>query len=76
MYLKFIEGKKLSFSFIKSSVIIDKFIYNIQNNFFIGACYLKMNNYALARQYLEKASNSRYDNYFSKKSKELLEAIK
>lgn len=75
-YLEFIEGKKILFNFVRSSIIVDKFIYNIQNNFFIGVCYLKMNNWVIAKQYLKKACKCNYDNYFSRKSKELLEAIK
>ena len=71
MYLEHIEEKKLS-GFINK---LDKFIYNVQNNFLIGACYLKMNNYVLAKQYLKKSCKCNYDNYFSKKSEELLKVI-
>jgi tetratricopeptide (TPR) repeat protein len=76
MYLEFMEDKKVLFGSIKSGIIMDKFIYNVQNNFFLGVCYLKMNNWVLAKQYLKKACKCDYDNYFSRKSKELVEAIK
>lgn len=75
MYLEFIEERKLA-SFIKYSYKLDKFIYNVQNNFLIGVCYLKMNNWVLAKQYLKKTCRCNYDNYFSKKSEELLQVIR
>jgi tetratricopeptide (TPR) repeat protein len=75
MYLDFMEGKRVLFSSVKSSMIMDKFIYNVQNNFLVGVCYLKMNNWVLAKEYLEKACKCNYDNYFSRKSKELLKVI-
>lgn len=71
MYLEFIEEKRLARLINK----LDKFIYNVQNNFLIGACYLKMNNYVLAKQYLKKSYRCNYDNYFSKKSEELLKVM-
>lgn len=80
--LKYIEGyinkkkkRKILFSFTKVNFVFDKFIYDIQNNYFLGMTYLKMNEPQLAKEYFIKASKGQYENYFSKRSEEILACL-
>lgn len=71
-YINKEKKKKVVFSFNKSLLLYDKFIYDIENNFHIGAAYLKLNEPKLAKEYFIKASKGQYENYFSKKAEEIL----
>lgn len=77
--LRYIEGyinkekmRKVIFSLKKSTLVYDKFVYDIENNYFLGMTYLKLNEPQLAKEYFTKARKSQYENYFSKKAGEYL----
>lgn len=77
--LNYIEGyenkkskRRLIISFPKVFFLFDKFIYDIENNYFLGMAYLKINKTQLAKEYLQKASKGQYENYFSKRAEEIL----
>lgn len=69
------KRRKVIFSLKKSTLVYDKFIYDIQYNYFLGMTYLKLNEPQLAKEYFSKASKSQYENYFSKKAGEYLEEL-
>ncbi|WP_077847081.1 hypothetical protein [Clostridium puniceum] len=69
------KKRKVIFSLKKSTLVYDKFNYDIENNYFLGMTYLKLNESQLAKEYFSKASKSQYENYFSKKAGEYLEGL-
>ena len=64
-YINKEKRRKVIFSLRKSTLVYDKFTYDIENNYFIGMTYLKLNEPQLAKEYFSKASKSQYENYFS-----------
>lgn len=77
--LRYIEGyvnkekkRKVIFRFRNTLLLFDKFVYDIENNFFLGMAYIKLNEPKLAKEYLGKANNGQYENYFSKRAGEIL----
>ena len=69
------KKRKVIFSLKKSTLVYDKFNYDIDNIYFLGMTYLKLNESQLAKEYFSKASKSQYENYFSKKAGEYLEGL-
>jgi len=74
-YINKEKRRKVIFGLKKSTLVYDKFTYDIENNYFLGMTYLKLNEPELAKEYFSKASKSQYENYFSKKSGEYLEGL-
>lgn len=66
------KRRKVIFDLKKSTLVYDKFVYDIENNYFLGITYLKLNEPQLAKEYFIKASKSKYENYLSKKAGEYL----
>jgi tetratricopeptide (TPR) repeat protein len=66
------KRRKVIFDFKKSTLVYDKFVYDIENNYFLGMTYLKLNEPQLAKEYFSKASKCKYENYISKKAGEYL----
>lgn len=58
---------------LNTTLLIDKKFENMMCNYLLGIYYLHINDLESAIMYLTKASEYRYDNYYSRKSKELLE---
>lgn len=75
VYVNKEKRRKIIFGLKKSTLVYDKFIYDIENNYFLGITYLKLNEPQLAKEYFSKASKCEYENYFSKKSGDYLEKI-
>lgn len=74
-YIEGYENKKKKRKVVIGSkvfLLFDKFIYDIENNYFLGMTYLKLNETQLAKEYLKKASKGQYENYFSKRAGEIL----
>ena len=74
-YINKEKRRKVIFSLKKSTLVYDKFNYDIENNYFLGKTYLKLNESQLAKEYFSKARKSQYENYFSKKAGEYLEGL-
>ncbi|KNF10206.1 hypothetical protein CLPU_1c03710 [Gottschalkia purinilytica] len=74
-YINSDDSKKSIWSFFNTSLIFDKFIYDIENNYLIGITYLELEKSDLAKEYLLKATKCEYDNYFTSKARELLREI-
>lgn len=77
--LRYVKGytskekkRKFLFGFTKSTLVFDKFIYDIENNYFLGMAYLELNQPQLAKEYLTKASKGQYRNHFSERAEEIL----
>lgn len=52
--------------------VFDKFSINIENNYSIGLYYVKIGDSNSAKEYFKKSAECKYDNYYSRKSKEFL----
>lgn len=74
-YINKEKRRKVIFGLKKSTLVYDKFVYDIENNYFLGMTYLKLNEPQLAKEYFNKASKCKYENYFSKKAGEYLNNI-
>ena len=70
------ENRKFILSFMNTSLVFDKFTIDVENNFFIGMSYYKLNDFKSAILYLSKIINYEYDNFYSRKAREILEEIK
>ncbi|WP_160690946.1 hypothetical protein [Clostridium sp. C2-6-12] len=75
-YINKEKRRKMIFDLKKSTLVYDKFVYDIENNYFLGMAYLKLNKPQLAKEYFNKASICKYENYFSKKAGEYLKKMK
>ncbi|MDR3597726.1 hypothetical protein [Clostridium sp.] len=73
IYVNKEKRRKVILGLKKSTLVYDKFIYDIENNYFLGMTYLKLNEPQLAKEYFSKASKSKYENYFSTKAVEYLD---
>lgn len=69
------KKKKMIFSLKKSTLVYDKFNFDIENNYFLGMTYLKLKETQLAKEHFSKARKCQYENYFSKKAGEYLEGL-
>lgn len=74
-YINKEKRRKVIFGLKKSTLVYDKFNYDIEYNYFLGMTYLKLNEPQLAKEYFSKSSKSQYENYFSKKAGEYLEGL-
>ena len=73
-YLREKRSKRLIFN-ISTTLALDRTFEKVENNFFIGISYYKMKNFELARKYLLESCSCKYDNYYSKRSNELLSSV-
>ena len=54
-YINKERRRKVIFSLKKSTLVYDKFNYDIENNYFLGMTYLKLNEPQLAKEYFSKS---------------------
>jgi tetratricopeptide (TPR) repeat protein len=74
-YINLYFKKKSEKSFVmgfKSMLIIDSYFEEIMSNLYIGMFYLDKGNEELAKKYLSLSADSKYENFYSSKAKELL----
>lgn len=74
-YSKLERKKTFAFTLTKAAIYFDEFTYQIENNFFIGYTYYQIGNIDKAVEYFKISENSKFNNYYSERSKEFIKLL-